>query len=151
MNVIPIQTGFDRNLIERSDIEGIASFASECVPDRTHTRITRSGDLHIGYWGSSAGRALPVDVDRIVRMLERFDRFQVRRVADVLPYKYAKLMYNAAINPLAAVAGLDNGQLLSHRRARLLFFTLLRENYETLKHARVCLGQVGPFHPDSVN
>ena len=151
INVVPIQNGFDRDLIERSEIEGIASFISECIPHRTHTRITRPGSLHIGYWGKSRGRSLPADVDHVIRLLERYGRFHVKRVEDILPYKYAKLMYNAAISPLAAVAGLDNGELLTHRTARTLFFTLLRENYDTLKHARVTLGQVGPLHPDSVN
>ena len=47
--VIPIQNGFDP-LLERSpdDIEGIASFVSECDPARTATRITRRGSLHMG-------------------------------------------------------------------------------------------------------
>jgi 2-dehydropantoate 2-reductase len=75
----------------------------------------------------------------------------VKRVPDVLPYKYAKVMYNAAISPLAAVAGLDNGQLLTIRKARRLFFQLLRENYGILKAAGVPLGIVGPFHPDAVD
>ena len=28
--------------------EGIASFISECIPNQTHTRITRRGRLHLG-------------------------------------------------------------------------------------------------------
>jgi 2-dehydropantoate 2-reductase len=60
-------------------------------------------------------------------------------------------MYNAAIGPLAAAAGLDNGQLLSLPRARQLFFALLRENYEILLGAGISLGKIGPFHPRTVN
>jgi 2-dehydropantoate 2-reductase len=60
-------------------------------------------------------------------------------------------MYNAAIGPLAAVAGIDNGALLSVRKARRLFFALLNENYVILKEAGVPLGKVGPFHPDTVS
>jgi 2-dehydropantoate 2-reductase len=71
-------------------------------------------------------------------------------VPDVLPYKYTKLLYNAAISPLAAAAGLDNGQLLWLWAARQLFFGLLRENYRVLRDAGVPLGVVGPFHPDTV-
>jgi 2-dehydropantoate 2-reductase len=60
-------------------------------------------------------------------------------------------MYNAAISPLAAAAGIDNGQLLSVPRARRLFFAQLRENYAILHGAGVPLGKVGPFHPDTVS
>jgi 2-dehydropantoate 2-reductase len=60
-------------------------------------------------------------------------------------------MYNAAIGPLAAAAGLDNGQLLAVPTARRLFFALLRENYEILHEAGVSLGKIGPFHPDAVH
>ncbi len=70
---------------------------------------------------------------------------------DILPYKYTKLMYNAAISPLAAAAGLDNGQLLTVPKARKLFFALLQENYKILSDARVRLGKIGPFHPDTVS
>jgi 2-dehydropantoate 2-reductase len=59
-------------------------------------------------------------------------------------------MYNAAISPLAAAAGLDNGQLLSVPAARRLFFALLRENYEILQGAGIRLGVIGPFHPATV-
>lgn len=149
--VIPVQNGFDRELIDRTRIEGIASFVSECHSERPQTRITRPGSLHVGGWGTSTPHPMPDRVERLVGVLEQHGSFRVKRVRDVLPYKYAKLMYNAAISPLAAVAGLDNGELLTHRTARRLFFSLLRENYGILKGARVALGQVGPFHPDTVD
>jgi 2-dehydropantoate 2-reductase len=78
-------------------------------------------------------------------------KVRVAVVPDILPYKYTKLMYNAAISPLAAAAGLDNGQLLAVPKARRLFFELLRENYGILRAAGVCLGKIGPFHPDTVH
>lgn len=59
-------------------------------------------------------------------------------------------MYNAAISPLAAAAGIDNGQLLSVPAARRLFFALLQENYRILTAARIELGKVGPFRPRTV-
>jgi 2-dehydropantoate 2-reductase len=59
-------------------------------------------------------------------------------------------MYNAAISPLAAAAGLDNGQLLSVTVARQLFFALLRENYQILSGANIALEKIGPFHPGTV-
>lgn len=76
--------------------------------------------------------------------------FRVEVVPDIRPYKYTKLMYNAAISPLAAAAGLDNGELLRRPRLRRLFFDLLRENYAILRSAGVALGKVGPFHPRRV-
>ncbi len=150
-DVIPVQNGFDRDLIERSRIEGISSFVSECHDHEPRTRITRPGSLHVGYCVAGNQSTLPESVDRLVGVLKQHGSFDVKRVPDVLPYKYAKLMYNAAISPLAAAAGLDNGELLTYRRARRLFFALLRENYAILKGARVTLGQVGPFHPDTVD
>ena len=60
-------------------------------------------------------------------------------------------MYNAAIGPIAAVAGLDNGQLLSMAKARRLFFALLRENYVILRDAGIRLETIGPFHPATVH
>jgi 2-dehydropantoate 2-reductase len=60
-------------------------------------------------------------------------------------------MYNAAIGPIAAAAGLDNGQLLSVPTARRLFFALLRENYAILRDAGVRLETIGPFHPSTVD
>ena len=149
--VIPIQNGFDPELMKRSTLEGIASFVSESIPGRAHTRITRRGYLHLGGWGESDEGEAPEEVERVVEVLKRHGNFRLKRVPDVLPYKYTKVMYNAAISPLAAMAGLDNGQLLTIRRARELFFSILRENYRILKAAGAPLGVVGPFHPDTVD
>lgn len=151
VSIIPFQNGFDQTLIKRSALEGISSFVSECLPEQTHTEITRGGDLHIGRWGGNEEGAAPLKVEQIIELLERHGTFRVKRVSDVLPYKYSKVMYNAAISPLAAVAGLDNGQLLTISKARKLFFRILRENYGILKAAGVALGTVGPFHPDTVD
>lgn len=148
--LMPIQNGFDEALLPRSTVEGISSFVSECLPDRPVTRITRRGDLHIGRRDPAAEAGLPPEIEPLIRAWERFDAFRVKRVPDVLPFKYSKLLYNAAISPLAAVAGLDNSQLLTLSSARRLFFRILQENYEILKEAGVPLGVVGPFHPDTV-
>lgn len=151
VELIPVQNGYDALLRDRVEVEGIASFVTECVPGRTHTRITRPGDLHIGFSASAKGRALPARIETLVDVLRRHGSFRLRRVPEVLPFKNTKLMYNAAISPIAAVAGLDNGQLLTIARARKLFFGLIRENYEILKGAGAPLGKIGPFHPDTVN
>lgn len=147
--LIPIQNGFDP-LLERHDhgIEAIASFVSECERHRPLTRITRGGDLHIG-----ARRALTEaesrHLDRICALLSHGELFPLRRVDDIRPYKAAKLMYNAAISPLAASSGIDNAELLSDPLAKRYFFALLRENYAILKQAGQELAKIGPVHPDT--
>jgi 2-dehydropantoate 2-reductase len=149
VTLIPIQNGFDPALAAYDDSpEGIASFVSECTPHRSHTRITRRGRLYFGYRGSNT--ACP-PADAVIELLKPAAFFGVKVVADILPYKYTKLMYNAAISPLAAAAGLDNGRLLSVPKARRLFFALLRENYAILKAAGVRLATIGPFHPATVS
>jgi len=121
VNLIPIQNGFDPQLAAHGhEFEGIASFVSECAGDRPHTRLTRPGELHLGARGESPGTAVPG--------LSGAGLFRVKRVARIEPFKYAKLMYNAAISPLAAAAGIDNGKLLSVPAARRLFFAVLQEN-----------------------
>lgn len=144
-HLIPIQNGFDSALDSHGHPwEGIASFVSECLPQQTRTRITRRGTLHLGPRRSGAAAC------GLGSLLRRNRLFPLKLVADILPYKYTKLMYNAAISPLAAAAGLDNGQLLSVPVARRLFFGLLRENYAILRGAGIALAKIGPFHPDTV-
>ncbi len=149
--LVPIQNGFDPELEQRNHAcEGIASFVSECLRDRPVTRITRPGDLHIG------GRR-PINADErsnLASLAEALtdDRlFLVKIVEDIKPYKATKLMYNAAISPLAAAAGVDNGELLTDQLAKALFFALLLENYAILQNAGIPLARIGPFHPDIVS
>jgi 2-dehydropantoate 2-reductase len=149
VTLIPIQNGFDPELTALGhDFEGIASFVSECAADRPRTRITRPGELHFGRCRSRGSklRRLPAALGP----LSRTTLFRVVHVADIEPFKYTKLMYNAAISPLAAAAGIDNGQLLSSPATRRLFFALLQENHRILSAAGVPLGRIGPFHPRTV-
>jgi 2-dehydropantoate 2-reductase len=111
---------------------GVASCASASVEEATPA-FTPS--LQGGGWGVGPRRAA---------------LFRVKLIPHIEPIKYAKLMYNAAISPLAAAAGLDNGALLSVPEARALFFALLQENYRILCAAGITLGKVGPFHPRTV-
>ncbi len=156
VNLIPVQNGFDANLDLRGDhLEGIASFVSECSPHTAHTQITRGGRLHLGMrWVNGVidkPRRCENKVVRIAALLSGARLFGTRQVQDILPYKHTKLMYNAAIGPIAAAAGLDNGQLLSVPMARHLFFELLRENYTILRDGGARLETIGPFHPDTVH
>ncbi len=146
--LVPIQNGFDP-LLERHEhqLEGIASFVSECHPHRPCTRITRAGCLHLG-WRSitAAPRDRPEWMDRLAGT--RF--FRLFEVPAIGPYKHTKLMYNSAISPLCAMTGVDNGTLLSLPSARRLFFALLQENQRILAAAGVVLGRLGPFPPAAV-
>jgi 2-dehydropantoate 2-reductase len=151
--LVPIQNGFDAELEARSaHVEGIASFVSECVPGQTITRITRPGKLHLGVNPAAGlGPHDPLlDRARQLAALLRNAPFPIEIVPDVRPFKYTKLMYNAALSPLASAAGVDNGDLLRLPRVRALFFALLRENYAILRHAGVPLGKVGPLAPSTV-
>ena len=149
--LVPIQNGFDPELEQRDHAcEGIASFVSECQRDRPVTRITRPGSLHIG-----ARRSITADeqaeIISLASALGKAKLFPVELVPDIRPYKATKLMYNAAISPLAAMAGVDNGELLTGQLAKALFFALLLENYAILQHAKIPLARIGPFHPSTVS
>lgn len=146
VTLVPIQNGFDPSLDGRIHLEGIASFVSECEPGRPYARITRRGRLHFGFRSDTTPAAWP----SFVAALQSCDLFQTELVANILPFKYTKLMYNAAISPLAAATGFDNGSLLREPQVRRLFFQLLLENYTILHDARILLGKIGPFHPDRV-
>jgi 2-dehydropantoate 2-reductase len=158
IRLLPIQNGFDPHLDAFGHAaEGIAAFVSECSRDRPHTRITRRGALHLG-WRHSPGAkssphsaAVPARATLPSLSLRGLGRgFRTVLLSDIAPIKHTKLMYNAAISPLAAAAGIHNGQLLSVPKARALFFALLQENFAILTAAGVELGKVGPFHPGTV-
>ena len=149
--LLPIQNGFDELLDKQEHFgEAIASFVSECERHRPYTRITREGELHIGRRKQTTGANEAV-LDDLAETLKDNPLFQVVRVDNVLPYKATKLMYNAAISPLAASAGVDNAVLLSDKLAKKYFFKLILENYAILKNANMEMAKIGPFHPDVVS
>ena len=148
-SLVPIQNGIDPQLEARAPfVEGVASFVSECEPERMCTRITRPGGLHLGVHGA----ATPALRDLAARLASALKDgpFRVKLVEDILPFKHTKLMYNAAIGPIASAAGLDNGELLRLPHLRALFFGMLRENHAILRHAGLPLGKVGPLAPATV-
>jgi 2-dehydropantoate 2-reductase len=145
--LVPVQNGFDPVLDEQNhNLEGIASFVSECSAHEPRTRITRHGRLYIG----RRKRGPSHDIEALLAALARGHGYRLTRVPEILPYKHTKLMYNAAIGPLAAAAGTDNGTLLAHPPTRALFFALIQENYAILKQANISLARIGPFHPHTV-
>lgn len=148
--LVPIQNGYDDNL-EQCDhpAEAIASFVSECPVDRLSARITRPGSLHIGPRRKVTSHEYEC-INVLSSAFAKGNLFPVKSVADIAPFKSTKLMYNAAISPLASSAGVDNAELLIDPFTRKLFFALLQENYSILRHAKLTLEKIGPFHPDLV-
>jgi 2-dehydropantoate 2-reductase len=146
----PIQNGYEQKLEECGHpAEAIASFVSDCPADRLSARITRPGALHIGSRRKTTG-AEDEHLNALAVAFTKGKLFPVKHVSDVGPFKATKLMYNAAISPLAASAGVDNAELLIEPLTQKLFFALLRENYSILRHASLTLEQIGPFHPTTV-
>jgi 2-dehydropantoate 2-reductase len=149
VRLLPIQNGFDPRLQAFGhEFEGIASFVSQCRWGESETLITRPGDLHLGR--ITQGPTPNSELHALAAVIGECKLFNVKLVSRIEPIKYAKLMYNSAISPLAAAAGIDNGKLLSVPEARMLFFALLQENYRILSAAGIELGKVGPFHPRMV-
>jgi 2-dehydropantoate 2-reductase len=149
VKLLPIQNGFDP-LLETfgHEFEGIASFVARADSSNASARITRPGDLHIGR--KSPGPTSNADFDELVSAFAKSRLFRTHAVPKIEPFKYTKLMYNAAISPLAAASGIDNGQLLSVPSARRLFFAMIQENHRILTTAGIELGKIGPFHPATV-
>jgi 2-dehydropantoate 2-reductase len=149
-HLVPVQNGYD-TVLEGHDFagEGIASFVSECERERPITRITRPGSLHIGARRPASAEE-QAELRHLAEALRQGRLFEVELVEDVRPFKAAKLMYNAAVSPLAAAAGIDNAELLIDPLAKRLFFGLLLENHALLRHAGLALAKIGPFHPDTV-
>jgi 2-dehydropantoate 2-reductase len=149
IRLVPIQNGFDSSLETFGhEFEGIASFVAQADSSKVKARITRRGDLHLGR--KVPGSTSDSEFHSLADALTKSKLFRVRNVSRIGPYKYSKLMYNAAISPLAAASGIDNGQLLSLPAARRLFFALIQENLRILNSAGVELGKIGPFHPTTV-
>lgn len=149
VRLLPIQNGFDTRVESFGhEFEGIASFVARAEPCESTVRITRSGDLHLGRKGD--GATADAEFQTLAESMNASGLFRVKVVPRIDPYKYAKLMYNAAISPLAAAAGFDNGKLLSLPAARRLFFALIQENHRILTAGGIPLGKVGPFHPGTV-
>lgn len=149
VRLLPIQNGYDTALEAFGhDFEGIASFVAQTEPGRAATRITRSGDLHLGR--KSPGGSPDSELQELAATLKASRLFRVQVVPAIEPFKNTKLMYNAAISPLAAASGIDNGKLLSLPTARQVFFAMIQENHRILTAAKKPLGKIGPFHPATV-
>jgi 2-dehydropantoate 2-reductase len=149
--LIPIQNGFDPELNSSSHpFEGIASFVSKCEPNCPSATVTRKGTLYLGGRRSLTSRERRV-LEDLAAGLRAGGWKRVSIVDFILPYKSTKLLFNAAISPLAAAAGIDNETLLADPLAQRIFFALLRENFAILRRNRRRLARIGLFHPAVVD
>ncbi len=148
VELIPIQNGYDPQLESKKHVAaGIASFVAQGQSGGIGFTVTRPGKLQIG---SRFGQPLPSSIRSFFQLIQsplKRQRITLQFETDIRPLKFTKLLYNSAIAPLAAIAGIDNGQLLSDRITRRLFFALLKENFFILQSAGLELGTVGPFSP----
>ncbi len=70
--------------------------------------------------------------------------FQVEVVADIDPLLWDKLMLNSAINPLAAVLNVPNGELLKRPTARQLMIALAEETAAVARAQGITLSFTDP-------
>ncbi|MBC5810256.1 MAG: 2-dehydropantoate 2-reductase [Candidatus Eremiobacteraeota bacterium] len=94
---------------------------------RGHTRI-----------GWAAGREGSFDLARLVRALRAGD-FDAETATPIEPHAWAKLVVNAAINPVTALARRPNGYLAEHPAARALAVALARETAAVAEKSGVVL------------
>ena len=155
-DLIPIQNGFDPKLHAFGhEWEGIASFVSECEPDRPHTRITRKGDLHIGRRSLSPRPPLPGGGgERECPSPPGRGWGGGSSASSKSPTSTRSSTPSSCTTPRSRHSPPPRGSTTANSsplpEARELFFALLQENYRILTAAGIALGKVGPFHPRTV-
>ena len=109
--------GSNRAVILAPTTEGAARDASGTIL-RTGRGMTILG------W--AARRSGPFDLAALVALLQRAG-FDAREASPIEPHVWAKLVANAAINPITALAGQPNGYVAENPAARALAVALARE------------------------
>jgi 2-dehydropantoate 2-reductase len=64
---------------------------------------------------------------KVIEEILRIGKLHIKITKDATPVIWEKLMVNAAINPLAAILKLNNGELLENRHAKILMNYLAKE------------------------
>lgn len=119
-----------QNGIDNADL--IARTARRVIAGTTAHGVTYLGPgeiRHAGLGDTTIGAWTKVDNSAVVRLRDLFDEAGIRTriTADVRSELWAKLVVNAAINPLAALAGVPNGRLVEDPNLRRLLEDVARE------------------------
>lgn len=118
-----------------NNAEVIAASAKHVVAGTTAHGVTlvRSGEIrHAGVGDTTIGAWHGAPADTVVRVRDLLDEAGIRTriVADIRSELWAKLVVNAAINPLAALVGVPNGLLVEDAMLRRLLEDVARETAE---------------------
>jgi len=122
---LTLQNGIDNaNLIARTARRVIAGTTAHGV-----TYLGPGEIRHAGLGDTTIGAWTKVDESTVVRLRDLLDEAGIRTriTADVRSELWAKLVVNAAINPLAALAGVPNGRLVEDPALRRLLEDVARE------------------------
>lgn len=119
-----------QNGLDNADV--IARTASRVVAGTTSHGVTFLGPgevRHAGIGDTTIGAWAGVDRDDVVRVRDVFEEAGVRtRISDDIRRElWTKLVVNAAINPLAALAGVPNGRLVQDKGLQGLLEAVGRE------------------------
>ncbi len=119
-----------QNGLDNADV--IARTASHVIAGTTSQGVTFVGPgevRHAGIGDTTIGPWKGVERDDVVRVRDVLEEVGVRtRIAeDVRRELWAKLVVNASINPLAALAGVPNGRLVQDKGLQTLLEDVTRE------------------------
>lgn len=110
------------------------SYQAAHVVREGEVRHVASGATHVGYDGRPADDL----ARRVVALLERAG-LPARAEPDMRPLVWGKLLVNAAINPAAALAGVENGQVAARPTLRALAEAIAQEGEAAAREEGVAL------------
>lgn len=105
-----------------------------------HVRHAGSGETIIGELSGIRTERL----QKIVRLFASA-ALDVHATEDVNAVLWSKLLVNAGINPLTALTGLANGELLTHPELRTLMHAAVKETYEVAMRKGIRILYPDPF------
>lgn len=119
-----------QNGLDNADV--IARGAKRVIAGTTSHGVTYLGPgevRHAGIGDTTIGAWAGVNADDVVRVRDVFEEAGVRtRISDDIRREiWSKLVVNASINPLAALAGVPNGRLVQEKGLQSLLEAVARE------------------------
>lgn len=108
--------------------------------------MTAPGEVEVTVYAEEVllgpfGRNVPAG--RVANLAQRLSAAGVPTlaIADVVPYLWAKVLYNGALNPLSALLGWPYGALAAHEATRAIMTDAIREMYRVADAVGVQLPQ----------